>query len=33
VLASLIGIPGYESIDDDLKLLKERNSKLLQYQR
>jgi predicted acylesterase/phospholipase RssA len=33
VLASMIGIPGYESIADDLKLLKERNSKLMQYQR
>jgi len=33
VLASLIGIPGYESISDDLKLLTERNSKLRQYER
>jgi len=33
VLASLIGIPGYESIADDLKMLAERNSKLQQYQR
>jgi len=32
-LASLIGIPGYESISDDLKLLAERNNKLRQYQR
>ncbi|MFL5806372.1 MAG: patatin-like protein [Roseiflexaceae bacterium] len=33
LLASLIGIPGYESIADDLKLLAEHNSKLTQYQR
>jgi hypothetical protein len=33
VLASMIGIPGYESMADDLKLLKERNSKLMPYQR
>ena len=33
VLAALIGIPGYESIADDLKLLSERNSKLTQYNR
>ncbi|MBW8877481.1 MAG: patatin-like protein [Acidobacteria bacterium] len=33
VLAALIGIPGYESIAEDLKLLAERNSKLRQYQR
>jgi patatin-related protein len=33
VLAALIGIPSYESIADDLKLLAERNSKLEQYNR
>lgn len=33
VLASLIGIPGYESISDDLKLLASHNSKLKQYER
>ena len=33
VLAALIGIPGYESIADDLKLLAARNSKLAQYDR
>jgi len=32
-LAALIGIPGYESISGDLKLLTERNSKLTQYNR
>src|SRR4051812_3440053 len=32
-LAALIGIPGYESIAEDLKLLSERNSKLTQYNR
>lgn len=33
VLAALIGIPGYESIADDLRLLADRNSKLQQYHR
>lgn len=33
VIASLIGIPGYESISDDLKLLAQHNSKLSQYKR
>ncbi len=33
VLAALIGIPGYESIAEDLKLLADRNSKLKQYAR
>ncbi len=33
VLASLIGIPGYESISDDLKLLATHNTKLKQYRR
>lgn len=33
VLAALIGIPGYESIAEDLRLLAERNSKLQQYKR
>src|SRR5262245_8462567 len=33
VLAALIGIPGYESISDDLNLLAEHNSKLDQYKR
>lgn len=33
VLAALIGIPGYESIAEDLRLLAERNSKLQQYNR
>ena len=33
ILAALIGIPSYESIADDLKLLTERNSKLEQYNR
>jgi predicted acylesterase/phospholipase RssA len=33
VLAALIGIPGYESIADDLRLLASRNSKLQQYKR
>ena len=33
VLASLIGIPGYESITEDLRLLAEHNSRLQQYNR
>ncbi|HEV2708154.1 MAG TPA: patatin-like protein, partial [Pyrinomonadaceae bacterium] len=33
VIASLIGIPGYESIADDLKLLAKHNTKIKQYQR
>jgi predicted acylesterase/phospholipase RssA len=33
ILAALIGIPGYESIADDLSLLSSRNSKLQQYKR
>jgi hypothetical protein len=33
VVASLIGIPGYESIGEDLRLIAERNSKLKQYDR
>ncbi|HEX8185349.1 MAG TPA: patatin-like protein, partial [Blastocatellia bacterium] len=33
VIASLIGIPGYESIADDLKLLATHNSKLNQFKR
>ena len=33
VIASLIGIPGYESISDDLKLLAQHNSRLSQYKR
>jgi hypothetical protein len=33
VLAALIGIPGYESIAEDLRLLTDRNSKLQQYHR
>ncbi len=33
VLAALIGIPGYESISEDLKLIARRNSKLAQYKR
>jgi patatin-related protein len=33
VLASLLSIPGYESIADDLKLLAEHNSKVKQYRR
>ena len=33
VVASLIGIPGYESIADDLKLLATHNSKLNQFKR
>lgn len=33
VIASLIGIPGYESIADDLRLLAKHNSKVRQYQR
>jgi patatin-related protein len=33
VIASLIGIPGYESIADDLKLLATHNSKVAQYRR
>jgi patatin-related protein len=33
IIASLIGIPGYESIADDLKLLAKHNSKIRQYQR
>jgi patatin-related protein len=33
ILLSLIGIPGYESIANDLRLLAERNSKLEQYSR
>ena len=33
VLASLIGIPGYEGIADDLKLLEHRNRELKQYKR
>lgn len=33
IIASLIGIPGYESISDDLKLLAKHNSKIKQYQR
>jgi patatin-related protein len=32
-LAALIGIPGYESIAEDLKMLAERNSRLQQYHR
>jgi patatin-related protein len=33
VLASLIGIPGYEGIADDLRLLEHRNRELKQYKR
>jgi patatin-related protein len=33
VIASLIGIPGYESIADDLRLLAKHNSKVKQYGR
>ena len=33
VLAALIGIPGYESISDDLRLLADHNSKLERYNR
>jgi len=33
VIASLIGIPGYESIADDLKMLARHNSKIRQYER
>src|SRR5262249_52108475 len=33
IISSLIGIPGYESISDDLKLLADHNSKLTQYRR
>jgi len=33
MLAALIGIPSYESIADDLRLLNDRNRKLQQYQR
>ncbi|HQR35627.1 MAG TPA: patatin-like protein [Blastocatellia bacterium] len=33
ILSSLVGIPGYESISDDLKLLSNRNRKLIQYRR
>ena len=33
ILAAMIGIPGYESIADDLSLLSGRNSKLEQYKR
>ncbi|MBS1786093.1 MAG: patatin-like protein [Acidobacteria bacterium] len=33
ILASLIGIPGYESISEDLKLVTQRNRKLLKYRR
>jgi predicted acylesterase/phospholipase RssA len=33
VVASLIGIPGYESIAEDLRLIAERNSKIMQYNR
>ncbi|MCA1643813.1 MAG: patatin-like protein, partial [Acidobacteria bacterium] len=33
IIASLIGIPGYESIADDLKLLAKHNSKIRQYKR
>ena len=33
ILAALIGIPGYQSIAGDLKLLREHNSKLEQYNR
>jgi patatin-related protein len=33
IIASLVGIPGYESIADDLKLLATHNSKLNQYKR
>lgn len=33
ILASLIGIPGYESISEDLKLVSQRNRKLLKYRR
>ncbi|HEX8189538.1 MAG TPA: patatin-like protein [Pyrinomonadaceae bacterium] len=33
VIASLIGIPGYESIADDLRLLAEHNTKVQQYKR
>lgn len=32
-LAALVGIPGYESISEDLKLLAEHNSKIAQYNR
>ena len=32
-IAAMIGIPGYESISDDLKLLSSHNSKLNQYRR
>jgi patatin-related protein len=33
VIASLIGIPGYESIADDLRLLAQHNTKVQQYRR
>ncbi len=33
ILAALIGIPGYESIADDLKMIGTRNSKIAQYNR
>jgi patatin-related protein len=33
ILSALVGIPGYESISDDLKLLSNRNRKLNQYRR
>jgi patatin-related protein len=33
VIASLIGIPGYESIADDLRLLAQHNTKVQQYKR
>ena len=33
VVASLIGIPGYESISDDLRLLASHNSKIERYTR
>lgn len=33
IVASLIGIPGYESISDDLKLLASHNSRLQRYRR
>ncbi|MDT5271056.1 MAG: hypothetical protein QOH49_3242 [Acidobacteriota bacterium] len=33
VIASLIGIPGYESIADDLRLLAKHNTKVQQYKR
>src|SRR5262249_5433597 len=33
IVDSLVTIPGYESIADDLKLLNERNTQIRQYQR